>query len=226
MRGSNDSSTPLAPSAAYLAAYGPVMLSLRLVLRGLAPRWCVTGRGHVPARGGVLLAPNHISDIDPPVVNLSLFRPLWFMAKSELFDIKILGPLIRFSQAFPVERGGADRAALRRAAQLLQNDQAVVVFPEGRLSQNGELQPLLPGVTMLALHAGVPIIPVGISGSNKVLPFSEIVPRPSLEPLRVHFGKPLEFSDLKELPPREQREQSTLRLEVALRHAIETAQRS
>jgi 1-acyl-sn-glycerol-3-phosphate acyltransferase len=202
------------------------MLSLRLVLRGLAPRWRVTGRSNVPARGGVLLAPNHISDIDPPVVNLSLFRPLWFMAKSELFDIRILGPLIRFSQAFPVERGGADRAALRRAAQLLQNDQAVVVFPEGRLSPNGELQPLLPGVTMLALHAGVPIIPVGIYGSNKVLPYGEVVPRPSFEPLRIHFGEALEFSDLKELSSREQREQSTLRLEAALRSSIEIARRT
>jgi 1-acyl-sn-glycerol-3-phosphate acyltransferase len=207
-------------------AYGPVMISLRLVLRGLAPRWRVTGRQNVPARGGVLLAPNHISDIDPPVVNLSLFRPLWFMAKSELFDIRLLGPLIRFSQAFPVERGGADRAALRRAGQLLENGQAVVVFPEGRLSQSGELQPLLPGVTMLALHAGVPIVPVGLHGSNNVLPFGEVVPRPTLEPLRLHFGKPLNFSDLKELPSREQREQSTRRLEAAMREAIEIAQRT
>ena len=220
---STQQSARLEPSIAFWAAYGPVMMSLRLVLRGLAPRWRVTGRSNVPARGGVLLAPNHISDIDPPVVNLSLFRPLWFMAKSELFDIKVLGSLIRFSQAFPVERGGADRAALRHAEQLLKNDQAVVVFPEGRLSPGGELQPLLPGVTLLALRAGVPVIPVGIHGSNKVMAFGEVVPHPSLAPLRIHFSKPLDFSDLKDLRSREQREQSTLRLEAAMREAIEIA---
>jgi len=193
------------------------------VLRLLAPRWKVTGRKNVPVRGPVLLAPNHIADCDPPFVGLSLHRPLWFMAKSELFEIPVLGSLIDFAQAFPVERGVPDRAALKRAEQLLKGGQAVVVFPEGQLSQSGELQPLLPGVALLALRARVPVIPVGIYGTNVVLPYGKVVPKPTMAPLHIHFGKPLTFDDLEGLSSREQRAQCVERLGKALREAIDVA---
>lgn len=219
-------STHLSPTLAYWSVYPIVHLALRGVLKTLAPRWRVTGRENVPARGGVLLAPNHISDLDPPFVNLSLRRPGWFMAKRELFEIPVLAPLIRFSQAFPVERGGADRAALRYAEQLLKNGQALVIYPEGKLSADGELQPLLPGVSTLAMRADVPLVPVGISGSNFVVPYGSVLPRITLQPVRVHFGKPLEFSDLKELPSRVAREESTRRLETGIREAIDCARSS
>jgi 1-acyl-sn-glycerol-3-phosphate acyltransferase len=196
---------------------------LRGVMRGFAPRWRVSGRENIPARGGVLFAPNHIADADPPLVGLSLHRPAWFMAKQELFEIRILGPLMAFAQAFPVERNGADRAALRRAEELLKNGQAVVVFPEGQCAPDGVLQPLLPGATMIALRAGVPIVPVGIHGSNTIIPYGDVKPRRTWQPVRVHFGKPLDFSDLQAFPSRAQREQSTQRLEQALRAAIEVA---
>ena len=194
-------------------------IALRGVLRLLAPRWKVTGRKNIPTRGPVLLAPNHIADCDPPFVALSLHRPLWFMAKRELFEIPVLGKLIDFAQAFPVERGVPDRAALKRAEQLLKAGQVVVVFPEGRLSENGELQPLLPGVALLALRAGVPVIPVGICGTNVVLPYGKVIPRPTTAPLQIHFGKPLTFDDLEGLSSREQRAQCVERLEKALHEA-------
>lgn len=195
------------------------------MLRLLAPRWKVTGRQNVPARGPVLLAPNHIADCDPPFVGLSVYRPLWFMAKRELFEIPVLGPLIDFAQAFPVERGVPDRAALKRAEQLLKAGQAVVVFPEGQLSQNGQLQPLLPGVALLALRAKVPVIPVGIVGTNVLLPYGKVIPRPTLAPVHIHFGKALTFDDLAGLPSRVQRAQCVERLEEALRAAIKVASR-
>jgi 1-acyl-sn-glycerol-3-phosphate acyltransferase len=210
-------------SPAYWLAYGPVTHALRGALRLLAPRWRVTGRGNIPARGAAILAPNHIADCDPPFVGLSVYRPLWFMAKRELFEIPVLGKLIAFAQAFPVDRDAPDRAALKHAEELLRAGQIVVIFPEGRLSQSGELQPLLPGALMLALRAGVPVIPVGISGTNQILPYGQTVPRPTLEPVRVHFGAPLSFDDLKELPSREQRRLSAERLETALRAAIKVA---
>lgn len=213
------------PSPLYWACYPPVTLALRGVLRCLAPRYRVTGRGNLPTRGPVLLAPNHIADLDPPAIMLSACRPLWFMAKKELFEMPVLGPFIRFAQAFPVERGGADRVALRRAETLLKAGQGVVVFPEGRLSENGELQALLPGVAMLALRANVPVVPVGLCGTNKILPYGETIPRPTLAPMAVHFGPPLDFSDLRSLPSREQRAQALERLEVALREAIVCAQK-
>ncbi len=200
-------------------------MGLRGVLRLLAPRWKVTGRKNVPVRGPVLLAPNHIADCDPPFVGLSLHRPLWFMAKSELFDMPVLGSLIDFAQAFPVERGVPDRAALKRAEQLLKGGQAVVVFPEGQLSKSGELQPLLPGVALLALRARVPVVPVGIVGTNIIMPYGKVVPKPTLAPVHIHFGAPLTFEDLDDLPSRVQRAQCVERLEKALREAIEVASR-
>jgi 1-acyl-sn-glycerol-3-phosphate acyltransferase len=210
-------------SPAFWLAYGPVSHALRFSLRALAPRWCVKGRKNIPARGAAILAPNHIADCDPPFVGLSVHRPLWFMAKRELFDIPVLGKLIAFAQAFPVDRDAPDRAALKRAEELLKAGQIVVVFPEGRLSQSGELQPILPGALMLALRAKVPVIPVGIAGTNQVLPYGETVPRPTLKPVCIHFGAPLSFDDLQELPAREQRRISAERLETALREAIAVA---
>ena len=198
-------------------------LVLRGLVRILAPRWHVTGRGNIPRRGPCLLAPNHISDGDPPIVAASSLRPLWFMAKAELFDIRIIGPWIRFCRAFPVDRDGMDRAALRFTEDLLKRNQAVVVFPEGRLSETGELGPLMPGVVMLALRTGVPIVPVGICGSNAILPYSLVVPRPTLARVHVHYGKPVDFSDLSELPSREQRQQANERLTGVLREAVEVA---
>lgn len=216
--------TPLVPSPLYWVAFPLVTISLRIVLRCLAPRWRVTGRQNIPARGPLLLAPNHISDLDPPVVGLSVTRPLWYMAKRELFEIRFVGRFIRFAQSFPVERDVADRAALRHAENLLCSGQALVMFPEGRLSKDGSLQELQPGATMMSLRTGVPIVPVGISGTNALMPYGKLVPRPTLHPIRVHFGEPITFEDLKDLPNRAQREQSTLRLEQALRDAIHIAQ--
>lgn len=212
------------PSLAYWACYAPITLALRGVLRCLAPRYRVTGRGNIPTRGPVLLAPNHIADLDPPAIMLSACRPLWFMAKKELFEMPVLGDFIAFAQAFPVERGGADRVALKRAETLLKAGQGVVVFPEGRLSENGELQPLLPGVAMLALRAGVPVVPVGLCGTNAILPYGQSIPRPTLARVSVHFGAPLDFSDLAALSSREQRSSALERLEKALREAMICAQ--
>ena len=87
---------PLESSALYRAAYPPVMLALRMLFKAMAPRWRITGRGHIPQRGAFILAPNHISDADPPFVGVSVLRPLWFMAKEELFNIKVIGPWISF----------------------------------------------------------------------------------------------------------------------------------
>lgn len=223
MKASRSQTPALSPSPIFWAAYPVLHLGFRCILKTFAPNWRVSGRKNIPPRGGVLFAPNHISDLDPPFVNLSLRRPAWFMAKRELFEIPILAPFIRLAQAFPVERGGADRAALKYAEQLLKNGQALVIYPEGRLSPSGELQPILPGVTSLALRAGVPLIPVGIAGSNHVMVYGKVMPRVTLKKVRVHFGEPLDFSDLKDLPSRAQREQSTQRLEIAMRAAIETA---
>jgi 1-acyl-sn-glycerol-3-phosphate acyltransferase len=213
-------------SLSYRLAYPWATVALRGVLRALAPRWRVEGAANVPRRGGVILAPNHISDADPPFVGQSAPRPLWFMAKSELWEFegarKYMGPMISWMQAFPVDPDSADREALRRAEDLLRARQALVVFPEGRIAHEEKL-PLQPGVVMLALRSGVPIVPVGIWGTQGVVPYGSIWPRPTLLPVAVVFAPAIHFDDLAHLPRRAAREAATARLQIALEAATQRA---
>jgi 1-acyl-sn-glycerol-3-phosphate acyltransferase len=210
-------------SDTYRAVYPWARVLLRIVMRILAPRLRITGRHHVPRRGPVILTPNHISDSDPPFVLNGSPRPLWFMAKRELFEMGALGPAIRFCQAFPVDPGEADRAALRFTEELLRSGQAVVVFPEGRIAADGVLQDISAGVVLLALRSGVPIVPVGLWGTSHVVPYGTVIPRPTLARVRVHYGKPIHFDDFRTLPRRQQRDAAATRLEDALRAAREVA---
>jgi 1-acyl-sn-glycerol-3-phosphate acyltransferase len=194
-----------------------------MLVHVLAPHLRITGRRHLPHRGGVILAPNHISHFDSALIGNVVRRPLWYMAMQEMFKTPVVGPLVRFCGAFPIERNSADRSALGYAEELLDHGQALVVYPEGRLSPDGELGPILPGVTLLALHAKVPVLPVGISGSDRVMPYGPTCPRPTLAPVRLHIGAPLDLSDLSGLSRRAQRKAAHQRLEHAIRQAVAIA---
>jgi 1-acyl-sn-glycerol-3-phosphate acyltransferase len=122
-----------------------------------------------------------------------------------------------------VDPGEADRAALRFTEDLLRDGRAVVIFPEGRIAADGELQEISAGVVLLALRAGVPIVPVGLWGTQHVIPYGTTMPRPTLRRVRVHYGRAISFDDLKELPRRQQREAAATRLELAVRGAREAA---
>lgn len=166
----------------------------RVLLRGLLG--ClggvrVEGLERVPAVGGVILAPNHRSHLDPILIGVLSQRPVWFLATDELFDIPVIGPLSAVFRAFPIRQDSPDRAALRRAESLLRGGEVVVVFPEGHESLDGQLQPLQGGVILLAERASVPVVPVGISGSERVLPPREWYLRHGGEPVVVRFGQPL-----------------------------------
>jgi 1-acyl-sn-glycerol-3-phosphate acyltransferase len=154
--------------------------------------WEVSGHEHVPKTGRVLIAPNHISALDPPLIGCALRRPGWFMAKAELFDIWGLAWLIRHMHAYPVKRGVPDRAALKRTLDHLKNDQVVCVFAEGTRSLSGDLGPLEAGIGMLALKTGAPIVPVGIRGTDRLLPRG--AKRLHRAKVRVQFGPPLHFA--------------------------------
>jgi len=214
-------------SRAFRTLYPWVRVKLQLTLRVFAPRLRVEGTIHVPRRGGVLITPNHISDIDPAFVGLFAPRPLWFMAKSELWEFsgirRFLGPMIGWMQAFPVDPDSADREALRRAESLLEARQALVVFPEGRIAHE-ETIPFQPGAAMLALRAGVPIVPVGLAGMQHVIPYGSLLPRPTLKPVALVFAPPLRFDDLAEMPRRAAREAATARLAEAMNHARRRAE--
>ncbi len=174
----------------------PVFWVLFRTLLGVLGGLRVEGRENVPRSGGVLVAPNHVSDTDPPVIAVSLPRSCWLMGKQEIFDMKVVGAICRWLHGFPVKRYSADRAALRRAETLLKAGEAVVVFPEGRLSPDGNLQPLLPGFLLIARGANVPILPTVVLGTNRLMPNGTLRLRRSGEPCTVRFGSPVRVEEL------------------------------
>ena len=174
-------------------AYPILKLFVRCLMFVLGPLR-VRGKSNVPMKGGLLILSNHISDIDPPVVQIACKRPIHFMAKSELFEIPILKHLIRWFHAFPVKRGEPDRAAIKHAIGLLQQGEAVCIFPEGQLSETGSLLPLLPGAALIVRKAGVPVVCVGLRRTNRVLPYRSVIPRPSFGFTYAEWGEPRTFS--------------------------------
>ena len=157
-------------------------------------RWEVIGRENIPEKGGVMLCGNHVSYIDPPALGAGATRPVHFMAKLELFRIPVLGFLIRHVGAFPVKRGTADRSALKKAVELLKNGEIVGMFPEGTRSLDGKLKPPEPGVGMIALRARVPVVPVALVNTEKLLPPHSFLFKFSR--VKVVYGKPVALDDI------------------------------
>lgn len=125
---------------------------------------------HVPSEGPMLLASVHLSHLDPPLLGSICPRELRFMAKEELFKNFLFGGLIRSLGAFPVKRGSSDMAAIKLALQWLKEGRAVLVFPEGQRGDGKELQPMQGGAHLLAKRSRAVVVPVGISGTEKVMP--------------------------------------------------------
>jgi 1-acyl-sn-glycerol-3-phosphate acyltransferase len=141
-----------------------------------------------------LILSNHLADVDPMAVHVSCARPIHFMAKSELFEMPILGNILRKFKAFPVKRGEPDRASIKRAVQLLRMGEVVGVFPEGQLSESGELQELKPGIALLARMAECQVICCGLKNTNSIMPYGKFIPRPSFHFTQVNWGEPHRFS--------------------------------
>ena len=154
----------------------------------------IIGRENIPETGGVILCPNHVSHADPPAVGSSMRRQVHFMAKDELFRVPVLGFLMARIGSFPVRRGAADRKAIRRAMDLLEEGRVVCLFPEGTRSPDGKLQDPELGVGLIALKTGVPVVPVALIGTTGVLPAG--ASRPSRHHCKVVYGQPLRFDDL------------------------------
>lgn len=142
----------------------------------------VIGHGNVPATGGFIVAPNHVSYADPPLVGSAMKRPMFFMAKQELFDTPVLGFLIHRTNAFPVKRGQGDIGAIRAAQRLLKSGKPLLMFPEGTRSKDGNYGKARAGVGMIACMMQVPVLPVRIVNSRHMLGFKKI---------KVIFGKPV-----------------------------------
>ncbi|MDQ3880465.1 MAG: 1-acyl-sn-glycerol-3-phosphate acyltransferase [Chloroflexota bacterium] len=134
----------------------------------------VIGLDNIPQAGGCLVASNHVSDLDPPILAWALGhqrgRVIYFMAKDEMRRWPVLGWLLAQHGVFYVRRGEADRGAQRLALRLLSSGGAVGVFPEGTRSRTGRLGTGNPGLALLAMRTGVPIVPVAITGTRRLFP--------------------------------------------------------
>jgi 1-acyl-sn-glycerol-3-phosphate acyltransferase len=156
----------------------------------------VYGQKHVPRQGGVLLVANHQSYLDPVLVGVRLKRPLNYIAKSELFENRHFARLLRWLNSFPVRQGAGDVGAIRETIARLRAGRALIIFPEGSRTNNGELLPIERGVSLILRRVNVPVIPVVIDGSYQAWPMNQSIFQP--RKIRLEYGPPMVLSGLKE----------------------------
>jgi 1-acyl-sn-glycerol-3-phosphate acyltransferase len=155
----------------------------------LFTRLRVYGAERVPANGGLVIASNHFSWIDPPALGAASPRTLYYMAKIEAHRIRGLGELMRTFGAFPVRRGESDRDAVRTMREIVREGNALGMFAEGTRQREGVPGAVQPGAAMVAINEDVPLVPVAIHGS--------LVWRVgNFKPVSVAFGEPLDFDGL------------------------------
>ena len=179
-------SDPRPPKRFGLARF--LRVSLALVLP-LVFRTRVVGRERVPA-GGVILAGNHVSYADPVLLWCASPRPAHFMAKVELWEKPVLAWGLDHFWAFPIRRDAVDRQALKKASELLKAGEIVGIFPEGTRSTSDGLGEAHGGAAFLAIHNGVPVVPVGIAGTERIMPDGARFPR--LPKVVISFGEPID----------------------------------
>jgi 1-acyl-sn-glycerol-3-phosphate acyltransferase len=179
-----------------LASDSPASLLTYRVVRSLVcwftravTRMHIEGREHLPASGAYVVAPVHRSYVDTPIVACVTSRRIRFMGKKEMWKYPRLGWFFSALGAFPVDRGTADREALSRCITVLDRGEPLVLFPEGERKDGGRVHPLFDGAAFVAARAGVPIVPIGIGGSARVMPRGARVIRPAK--VHVVIGEPI-----------------------------------
>ena len=153
----------------------------------------LSGKGleNIPKSGPVLLVSNHASYIDPFLDGGMISRPIHFMARSDLWNVKFLAWWIPKVHGIPIRRAGFDRKALQVTLDYLKNGEIILVYPEGTRSIDGKLKPGMAGVGLIAYQAKVPVIPIYISGSFAAFPRKNKFPKP--KKIKVYFGSPLDL---------------------------------
>jgi 1-acyl-sn-glycerol-3-phosphate acyltransferase len=181
-------------------------------------RYRATGRGHLPRHGGYVIAAGHVSNFDPWPLGLALWpdRFLRFMAKSELFWPP-LGWFIRAAGGFRVRRGESDQDAIDTAVALARDGHVVAMVPEGTRRRKGLRKKwqaeAKSGAARIALEAGVPLVPAGIKGTDRLARLGQ---------LKVAYGEPIPLDDLAGLDPQEAARTATTRLMASIRSLEES----
>lgn len=147
----------------------------------------IYGAKKVPMEGPVIVIANHASNLDPPILSNCVRRPVSFMAKESLFQVPLLAPAIRAYGAYPVKRGSADRSAIREAMKQLEQGWAVGIFLQGVRTPDGRISSPKLGAALIAAKAQVPLLPVCLWGTEKILKKGASVPRPA--PVTVRIGE-------------------------------------
>ncbi len=153
----------------------------------------VIGAENMIEEGPCIIAANHCSYLDPPLVGVACKRAIHYLARKSLLDVPVLGPILPELNVIPVDQKNADRSALMGAIRVVRNGGAVLIFPEGSRSTDGTLQPAQPGIGMIAAKTGAPVVPVRVLGSFEAYPRGVAVPRGC--PVEVVIGRPLTFAD-------------------------------
>ncbi len=157
--------------------------------------WRVLGVENVPVTGPVILAANHVSFADPPVIGSALPRAISYLARDTLFDSPGLGWLIRQLNAVPVDRDGGGASGLKAILDRLHAGGGIILFPEGTRSPDGRLQSARSGVGLTVIKSEAPVVPVRLFGMFEAWPRSRALPRPGRITLK--FGRPVDFSALR-----------------------------
>lgn len=185
-------------------------------------RYRVHGLENVPRTGALLVVANHLSNTDPPLLSASFKRKVTFMGKEELFRQPLIGYCLRKLGGFPVRRGKIDLKAMRRAYRELAAGGVLVMFPEGKRSKSGGLGVGYRGAAQIAVHAGVPVLPVAISGTEVLDRFRGWFKRPRVV---INIGQPFYLTGDDDVVSREELDRFTGRIMTGIAGLLPAAYR-
>jgi len=158
-------------------------------------RWRVYNRERVPLTGPVILAANHMSFLDPPLVGSALSRPINYLARESLFRFPVVSSILHSWNAVPVDRDGGGARGLKNIMDRLRAGGGIILFPEGTRSHDGKLRPALSGIGLVVAKSEAPVVPVRVFGTFEAWGRNLTIPRPKR--VAVKYGMPMRFEKLR-----------------------------
>ena len=158
-------------------------------------RWRVFNAERVPLKGGVIIASNHASFLDPPLVGSGLKRDINYLARESLFRYPGIGALLRSWNAVPVDRDGGGAKGLKTILNRLLDGNGIILFPEGTRTLDGKLQPAQSGIGLIVIKSAAPVVPVRVFGTFEAYGKNHKFPRPHR--VMVKYGQPMNFEKLR-----------------------------